>query len=187
MRSVTLAGAALLAGACSGDPAPVLLDGSPTADADNLTRCLIPADYGMLGSKTGTPDLTTPNSLTIVLEAGPPKDDFFLKLVAGQGAFAGGALETGTFTIAGADASMATCGLCTNLIADIVTGQGPTKFYFADAGTVKLTSASATTTATTSMIAGSATDLHFVEIDINSGLPVTGGCTATIPSITFGS
>jgi hypothetical protein len=179
MRSLTLAGAlALFAGACSGDPAPVLLDAAPGVDADQLTRCLIPADYGALGTRTGTANQTTADSLTIVLDPGPPKDDFFLHLIAGQGAFAGGALKTGTFSLTGADTNLATCGLCTSLIADIVAGQGPSKFYFTDAGTVTLTSVNP--------IAGSAQNLHFVEIT-GAGAPVAGGCAATVASITFGS
>lgn len=182
MRSLTLA---VSAGACSGDPAPVLLDASPTPDADNLTRCLIPADYGALGTKTGTADLTVPNSLTIVLDAGPPKDDFFLNLIPGKGAFAGGALKTGTFTISGADASFTDCGLCTNVIADIDPVQGPAKFYYPVSGTVTLTSATASTSTGPSMIAGSAQNLRFVEIDFTTGMPVTGGCASTIASITF--
>jgi len=184
MRSLAVA-LALCAGACSGDPAPVLLDASLT-DADNLTRCLVPADYGALGSRTGIPDLTTPNSLTVVLDPGPPKDDFFLNLIPGKGAFAGGALETGSFTISGADASFTDCGLCSNLIADIDPVQGPAKFYYPVSGTVTLTSASASTSTSPSMIAGSAQNLRFVEIDFSTGMPKTGGCVSTIASITFG-
>ena len=179
MRSLTIAGALdLLAGACSSDPAPVLLDASPTTDADNLSRCLIPADYGALGAKTGTANQTTADSLTIVLDPGPPKDDLFVHLIAGQGVFSGGALKTGTFPLTGADTNLATCGLCTTIIADIVAGQGPTKFYFTDSGTVTLTS--------TNPIAGSAQNLHFVEVS-SSGAPVSGGCVTTVASITFGS
>jgi hypothetical protein len=181
MRSLPLAGAfgllALSFGACSSD-SPVLLDGSIT-DADPIARCLIPGSYGALGTKTGTAGTVQTNpTLTVVLDAGPPKDDYFVKLVAGKGAFAGGALAPGTFTIGGADASFNDCGLCTNLIADIVAGQGPTKFYYTDTGTVTLTA--------TNPIAGSAQNLHFVEFDVNTGLAVPGGCTSTVTSIAFG-
>jgi hypothetical protein len=172
MRSLTIACAlALTAGAC-GDPAPTLLDAA--------AMCLIPADYGALGTRTGTQDATgtgTP-SITVVLDPGPPKDDFFLKLVAGKGAFAGG-LAPGTFTIGGADASFAGCGVCTNILANIDPAAGPGKFYFTDSGTVTVT--------TTTPVAGSAHDLHFVEIDLPTGMAIPGGCTATLGSITFGS
>ena len=174
MRSSLIAGALAALAACSADPPPPLLDGS-NIDADPQARCLIPADYGGLGARTGTPDLTVANSLTVVLEAGPPKDDFFVKLVAGKGAFAGG-IATGTFPITGADATFTSCGLCINVIADIVAGQGPTKFYAADAGSVTLTA--------TNPIAGSAQNLHFVETTIDG--TVVPGCTATVASISFG-
>src|SRR5262249_56850830 len=74
-------------------------------------------------------------ALTVVLDPGPPgKDDLFLKLTPGKGAFTAG-VAPGTFTIGGADANFLSCGLCTNLIADITT-MGPSKFYFALSGTV---------------------------------------------------
>jgi hypothetical protein len=179
MRSSLIVCAPLaLAGACSTDPPPPLLDANPQA------VCLIAGDYGALGTRTGSPDVTTANTLTVVLDPGPPKDDFFVKLEPGKGAFAGGALKTGTFPITGADASFTSCGLCIDIIADIVANQGPTKFYAADSGTVTLTSASATG-ASPSKIAGSAQNLHFVETNLD-GTPVPGGCTATIASIAFG-
>lgn len=180
MRSLTIACAlALSAGAC-GDPAPTLLDAAPMPDADRLTQCLIPADYGALGPRTGTQDIngTGTPSITVVLDPGPPKDDFFLELVAGKGAFAGG-LAPGTYPIGGADASFDNCGVCTNILANIDPAAGPGKFYFTDSGTVTIT--------TTNPVSGSAQNLHFVEIDLATSMAVPGGCTATLGSITFGS
>jgi hypothetical protein len=174
MRSVAIVGPiAMLAGACSGAPASSLLDAG--ADA---ARCLIPSEYGALGIKTGTPDVTIPSSITIVLDAGPPEDDFFLMLIPGKGVFGGGVFTTGTFPIQGDDKSFNTCGLCVNIIAKPFAGQGLAQFYFADSGTVTLTD--------TYNLAGSAQNLHFVEINGASGAPIAGGCTSTIASITFG-
>jgi hypothetical protein len=171
MRSLAIACAlALFTGACS-DPAPVLLDAG---------ACLIPTDYGALGATTGVQDATgtgTP-SITVVLDPGPPKDDFFLKLIAGRGALAGG-LAPGTYTIGGAEASFSQCGVCTNILAHIDPSFGPRKFYFADSGTVTITS--------TNPVAGSAQSLHFAELDLVSGAAIPGGCTSTLGSITFGS
>jgi hypothetical protein len=116
------------------------------------------------------------NTLSATLEAGPPRDAFFLKLVAGKGVFAS-SVAPGTYTIAGADAGYLTCGLCVHIIADIVSGSGPSKFYFADAGMVTLTA--------TAPIAGSATGIHLAEVDINSGAKIAGGCEASIASINF--
>jgi len=180
MGSLTIACAiALSAGACS-DPAPTLLDAAPVPDADRLTLCQIPADYGALGPRTGTQDATgtgTP-SITVVLDPGPPKDDLFIKLIAGKGAFAGG-LVPGTFAIGGADARFADCGLCTNILANIDPTTGPGKFYFTDSGTVTIT--------TTNPVSGSAQNLHFVEIDLTTSTAVPGGCSAALTSIAFGS
>lgn len=152
--------------------------GSPDAavqmDAYDTARCLIKGDYGAVGSLTGT---ATMGGITATLEAGPPRDTFYLKMVTGRGVFTAGIMP-GTYTIAGVDAGYNTCGLCVHIIADIVTGTGPSKFYFADTGMVTLTS-------TTTPIAGSAAQLHLAEVDIGTGQKVAGGCEATIASISF--
>jgi hypothetical protein len=155
------------------------VDAPKAVDAYDTARCLVKGDYGALGSITGTAGNTNAGSttITVTLDPGPPgKDDLFLKLVPGTGVFTGG-VAPGTYTLAGVDTNFTTCGLCTNLIADITTS-GPSKFYFADSGTVTFTSV-------IPPIAGSAQNLHFAEIDINTGAKIAGGCTATIASITF--
>jgi hypothetical protein len=172
MQLAPLGALALVVAACA-DPPPHLLA------LDAIDHCLVPGDYGAIGAVVGTQSVVGLGNpaLTVVLDPGPPKDDFFLRLVAGAGVFAAG-LRTGSFAIGGADADAARCGLCTNVIADIVAGQGPTKFYFATAGTVVLTS--------TSPIAGSAQALQLVEVTADGGV-VAGGCTTAIGSIAFGT
>ncbi len=162
--------------ACSGSTPSA--DAPKQADAYDTARCLIQGNYGDLGSVTGTAGTVSgATTVTITLDPGPPgKDDLFWKLVPGKGAFTGG-VAAGTYTIGGVDASFNTCGLCTNLIADI-TSSGPSKFYFADSGTVTFTSV-------TPPIAGSAQNLHFAEIDISTGAEVSGGCTGSITSVSF--
>lgn len=165
----------ILLGACGDDGgggAPI--DAAPGNDAYDTARCLITGNYGALGAKTGTTS-QGPTTLTVVLDPGPPRDSFFIKLNAGKGAFTGG-LANGTFPITGADASSPTCGLCVNIIADIVTMQGPSKFYFATAGSVTLTS--------TQPPIGEVSNLSFVEVGV-SGDVMPGGCTATIDSMSF--
>lgn len=174
MRSLVLAvtSAALLL-ACSDDPG----GGGPDAGVDapyDTARCLIQGHYGDLGTKSGH-TMMGAETLTITLDDGPPRDTFFLKLNTGKGAFAAG-LATGTFPLMGADLDAPNCGLCINLIADIVAMQGPTKFYFASGGTVTLTS--------TAPPAGSLTDVTFVETT-SAGQLVPGGCTGSITSMTF--
>ncbi len=172
MRSLALA--AILLAACSDDPQPQVAD-APSTDAPyDTARCLIAGHYGALGTKTGA---TTqgPTTSTIVLDGGPPRDSFFLKLNAGDGVFAAG-LANGSYTLAGADLDFSNCGLCVNIIADIVSMQGPTKFYFADAGMVTLTS--------TSPPAGTLSNVTFKEVT-SGGAPVASGCVASITSMTF--
>lgn len=169
---ITPATIALLLGACSDDGSSV--DAAASADAYDTTRCLIAGNYGALGAKSGT-DTQGDTTLTVVLDAGPPRDSFFIKLNTGKGVFTSG-LANGTFQIAGADASSPTCGLCVNIIADIVTMQGPSKFYFATAGAVTLTNTRPPT--------GSVSDLSFVEVGVNGDV-MPGGCTATIDSMSF--
>lgn len=166
----------ILAGACSDSSAPIVVDAMP--DAYDNARCLIMGNYGALGSLTGTRGTTaTATTATMTLDPGPPRDTFFVKLEPNRGVFGSG-VAPGTYTIAGADAGFSTCGLCVHIIADIVSGVGPTKFYFADTGSVTLTS-------TTTPVSGSAQNVHLREVDIASGQFVTNGCEAMIDSVTF--
>jgi hypothetical protein len=91
------------------------------------------------------------------------------------GVFAGG-LAAGTYPLAGAELSQSTCGACVNLIADIVTGQGPSKFYFATGGSLTLTA--------TSPPAGSISAVTFQEVDAG-GTMIAGGCIARMESMSF--
>ena len=159
--------------ACS-DSVTTGVDAPAGPDAYDTARCLITGHYGALGALTGT---TTqgPTTLTITLDAGPPRDTLFLKLNAGKGVFAGG-LANGTYTLSGDDLDFNNCGLCVNLIADIVAMQGPSKFYFATAGSVTLTNTSPPT--------GTLADVTFSEVTL-AGAPVAGGCSASIDSLAF--
>lgn len=162
--------------ACGDDGGAVTPDAAPTPDAAyDTARCLITGHYGGLGALSGTSSMGA-TTLTLTLDSGPPRDTLFIKLEAGKGAFTGG-LANGTFPITGDDAAYLDCGVCFHIIADIVTGQGPSKFYFADAGTVTLTS--------TAPPSGSAQGLHFREVNTATGAFVPGGCEATIDSVSF--
>lgn len=161
--------------ACS-DSGTAGVDAPAGQDAYDTARCLIAGHYGALGALTGTTS-QGPTTLTITLDAGPPRDTLFLKLDSGKGVFTGG-LANGTYTLAGADLDFNNCGLCVNLIADIVAMQGPSKFYFATAGSVTLTS--------TSPPEGTLSNVRFAEVTL-AGAPVAGGCTASIDSLAFTS
>ena len=175
MRSFALL--ALVSVGCSDDPQQQVIDAAPVVDAPyDTARCLIAGHYGALGTKTGTAGSVQGSpTLTIVVDGGPPRDTFFLKLNAGEGVFTGG-LANGTYPIAGADLDFNNCGLCVNIIADIVSMQGPSKFYFADAGTVTLTA--------TQPPAGNLSNVTFKEFT-SAGTVVPGGCVASIASMTF--
>ncbi len=171
MRAVLLA--VLLAACGDSDPA-VPVDSAATADAPyDVATCKILGFYGDLGAKTGTTSLGVTTS-TIVLDPGPPRDSFLLKLNSGKGAFSGG-LANGTYTLAGAELDFSNCGACLNIVADIGT-TGPTKFYFATAGTLTLTA--------TQPPAGSLQGVTFHEVT-SGGATVTGGCVARIDRMTF--
>jgi len=146
--------------------AKIFLDAPPP-------NCLVMANYGDLGTKMGTTSLG-PTTATIVLDANPPRDSFFLKLVAGKGVFAGG-LANGTYTLAGAELMQGNCGVCVNMLADI-GNQGPTKFYFATGGTVTLTA--------TSPPAGSLANVTLHETD-SGGTALNTGCTTQITAMQF--
>jgi len=154
----------------------MVMDAAAQMDMSSA-NCHVPGSYGDIGSKTGTQGTMGGVTATMTLDAGPPRDSFFLKMVANKGVFAGG-IAPGTYTITGADAQYNNCGLCVHIIADIVTGAGPTMFYFAESGSVTLTTVNAP-------IAGSVSNLVMREVDINSGSFVTGGCSTTIGSMSF--
>jgi hypothetical protein len=141
-------------------------------DMPGAAQCLIASNFGDLGATTGTTSLGN-NSLSIQIDAGPPRDQLFIKVNAGKGVFAGG-LKPGTYSLT-SETDFTNCGLCVNILADIVSMQGPSKFYFADAGTVTLTSVMPPE--------GSAQSVSFHEVTA-SGATVPG-CTSTITAVSF--
>ncbi|MBA3463479.1 MAG: hypothetical protein H0T46_26220 [Deltaproteobacteria bacterium] len=86
-----------------------------------------------------------------------------------------GGLATGTYTLSGADLDFNACGACINIVADIGM-TGPSKFYFATAGMITLTS--------TQPPAGSISNVTFAEVT-SGGALVPMGCTARIDSMSF--
>jgi hypothetical protein len=91
-------------------------------------------------------------------------DLLFLTLWDGYGAFAGGAVAAGTYTIAGVDASFVDCGLCVYVLSDFDDqgNQDPsddtyTQVYMAESGTVILDSV-------TGNLSGSLDDVTFRHV-----------------------
>jgi hypothetical protein len=111
-----------------------------------------------------------------LLDASESPDVLQIELWDNYGAFAGGAVTPGTYTLAGAELTIESCGVCVSLFADIAseTGRG----YFATGGTVTIDSLSPN-------LKGSVANLTLVEWDVNTDAPVANGCSTAIPAATF--
>jgi len=97
----------------------------------------------------------------------------------GLGAFTGGLVRTGTFTITGKDADPNTCGVCVRgLGAKGATGQ---KEYFATGGTVNVTAVGGNG----APISATLTNVTFAEVIPTSHAVVANGCTATVAGATM--
>lgn len=128
MRS--LVASLLLVTACgtdapSGGACPSV-DGADAGDLSALkaNRCNVP---GSMGNKNWYKlAATLPDGAIVQVELWP-----FV------GAFTGGAVHTGTFTIAGDELGFQTCGVCLRAMAD--KGKPTQREYFATAGTVEVT------------------------------------------------
>lgn len=142
--------------------------------------CLVARDIPALGAVTGTASANGAGDPTIsfTVDAGPPRDALQIKLVANTGAFAGGAIKTGTFQISGVDTGLTTCGLCVSIVADIVPMQGPSKIYQATSGEVTITSA-------TRPYAGTLRTLSFGEVTLDG--TAVPGCKADLAEVSFTS
>ena len=99
-----------------------------------------------------------------------------LELWDGKGAFTGGTVAPGTYTIGGADASYTTCGLCVRGLGG--KGEATQTEYFATSGTVDVTAISSTQfTATLAAVS-------FVEVD-GTTHAAAGTCTAQLASVSL--
>jgi len=179
MRKATLFLVFVLA-ACSDSPGGGGTDrpDAAVASVDARTNCLVSPAYGQLGEVTATAGRNgAATTVSITLDAGPPRDTLFLRMTPGTGALSGG-LVPGTYPLAGVDINYNQCGLCVNIIADIVPGQGPTKFYMATGGMVTLTSV-------TPPLVGSVSNLNLAEMELSSGALIPGGCTTSIAAASF--
>src|SRR5437867_2602399 len=128
------------------------------------TDCVVPATYatipggGQSATERSIPGSTGSHYLTfdVALDVAAPHDSFVLQLWDGYGAFSGGSYHAGTYTIAGAEADAVTCGVCAYLYGDVDAAGKPTQEYFAQGGTVTVTSVSGT-------MSGSVSNLTFVQ------------------------
>ncbi len=131
----------------------------------------------------GNPDAKTLQLLGTAANGTKP-DLIAIELWDGYGAFMDGDATTGTFTIEGDDAVVATCGVCIYIYADATLADGQIvdseKDYIATGGSLTVDSI-------TGNFTGAASGLTFTEIDKTdeNGAPLPGGCETAVPSADF--
>ncbi len=147
--------------------------------------CFLPDSLGNLGALAGA-RATQKNQqgsmgarkvYDLIADLSADPDVLDVQLLDERGVFAG-PVAPGTYEITGAETNSKTCGACVYVLADIVPMVGAKKFYLAQSGTLVVDSI-------TPELSGSLSNVTVQEIDLNTGAPVTGGCTATIEAATF--
>ena len=138
-----------------------------TADAGQLSalaseRCNV---SGSMGSKNWY-------RLSAMLPGG--NDVVQVELWPERGAFRGGPVRTGTFTLSGDDLSFATCGVCLRAMGD--KGMPTEREYFAIAGTVEVTAVSPTADAP---FVATILDASFAEVD-GDHVELSKGCATDL-------
>jgi hypothetical protein len=91
-----------------------------------------------------------------------------------RGAFRSGPVRAGTFTLAGDDVNVATCGVCLRAMGD--KGLPTQREYFAVAGTVEVTAVGATEG---EAFVATVLEASFAEVDA-SRVAVAGGCSVDL-------
>lgn len=108
----------------------------------------------------------------------PGTDDVVqLELWDNLGAFKGGTVHGGTFTIAGADASLATCGVCVRALGS--KGTAEQQEYFATSGTVEVMSVGGNGTEFNAVI----TDATFEQVDTTDKKVLSSGCASSLSRV----
>lgn len=168
--------------ACGGGAAMTGVDVGPDATA---ALCALPASEADAGSVTAlaAQRCNVPGSMGAqhwyrllgTLQSGA-MDIVQLELWPNLGAFAGGAVHTGTFTIQGDDADYTRCGLCVRAVGH--HGATDQMLFFATGGTVEVTSFGDAPTAFTATI----TNATFEQVTA-TGLAVPGGCASALPHV----
>ncbi len=168
-----------LAAACSSHEEAVSPDGSAAS-------CLAPVSVGALGELAGAEAVRSNQSGSMgtrkvwrvgaFVDAEAPHDQILVELWDDLGPFAGGAVTTGTFEIAGDDTLVATCGVCVYLYGDVIDAT-PSQSYLAQSGTVMIDQL-------LPELIGSVDGLAFREIDGDDQV-VEDGCASSIDSASF--
>ena len=102
-------------------------------------------------------------------------DKLQLDLWDERGAFVGDVVP-GTYSLAGAEVSVETCGVCAFVLGDFAPPAE--QFFFATGGTITIDTVEPT-------LAGSLANVTLAQIDGATGAPVTDGCATTITAAEF--
>jgi hypothetical protein len=170
--------------------------GSTTTIDAAPTPCTAPASFGDVGAlqaeaffipdvDQGTDDGANDDLLVMFapLETGAMPDAIQLQLFAGYGAFAGGAIRTGTFQLTGPELDLFECGICAGVMTD-TTADGYADDYLPTGGTLELT---AIGTAVGQPLTGRLTNLAFRRMTVAEDGTTTpdGDCATMVTSATF--
>lgn len=108
----------------------------------------------------------------------PGTDDVVqLELWDNLGAFKGGVVRAGTFTISGDDAKLGTCGVCVRALGG--KGTAEQQEYFATSGTVEVMSVGGNGTEFNAVI----TNATFEQVDATDKNVMSGGCASSLARI----
>jgi hypothetical protein len=173
MRAVLSASLFTLLVACGTsepDPTGGVCTEMDRADAGDLSalksqRCNVP---GTMGAKNWFRlSATLPESSNVVQ----------VELWPERGAFRGGPVRPGTFTLTGDDLSFATCGVCLRAVTD--KGLDSQREYFAVAGTIEVTAVS---TAEAAPFVATVLDASFSQVD-SDHVEVDSGCSVDLDRV----
>lgn len=105
-----------------------------------------------------------------------PADYVEVILVDGKGPFANGAVAPGTYSIAGADTNIGTCGVCVLAMGDVdATSKLAQQVYMAQSGSVTVNTVGAAGT----QLSVSITGISLAQYDLTAGA-ATGTCATQV-------
>jgi hypothetical protein len=146
--------------------------------------CTAATDYGTV-APIGAKDTIDVQNHGFIYQANLNADaapDFLqIGLFDTFGVFANG-IAPGTYTIAGAELDLGTCGLCVLIGTDAAADGTPTDYYFATGGTVKIDTV-------TPALTGKLLNVTFTHIvfDSNGNMVIADDCTTMLTELDFNS
>lgn len=170
--------AAVVVSACGDNGKHV--DAAPDVPACMLT---FTADYGAIQSFESTRAARTTDGAgkqTIAflgaLGSGGSADTLDIQLIQGMGAFAGGPPTAGTYSLTGAEAQLATCGVCVVIEAGM-----PRSYFAAQSGTLVIEDATTSFKASLSNV-----KLAHVDVDPNTSVStIADTCETSVTSASW--